>query len=254
MKRYMLTVAYDGTNYCGWQIQPNGITIEQVLNESLSRILHQEIQIIGASRTDSGVHAMGNVAVFDAKTTIPADRLGYAVNPALPADIRIVGSREVPADFHPRYQDTVKTYEYHIVNGPFPYPTLDRYAHFIHGNLDEKAMQEAAIYLIGEHDFKSFCAAGTQAKTTVRRVTSLQVHVRPVLRDRREVIIEVTGEGFLYNMVRIIAGTLIRVGLHVYPPEYVKEILEARDRSRAGDTAPARGLILREIQYHNLLS
>ena len=121
-----MTVAEDGTNYCGWQIQPNGLTIEEVLNETLSKVLKQEITIIGASRTDAGVHALGNVAVFDAQTTIPAERIGYAINPALPEDIRIVVSKEVAADYHPRYQDTKNTYEYHSENGTFPYPTIDR--------------------------------------------------------------------------------------------------------------------------------
>lgn len=249
MKRYKITVAYDGTNYCGWQIQPNGLTIEEVLNETLSKVLKQEITIIGASRTDAGVHALGNVAVFDAQTTIPAERIGYAINPALPEDIRIVGSKEVAADYHPRYQDTKKTYEYHIENGTFPYPTLDRYAHFVPKKLNVDAMNQAGKILVGTHDFKSFCASKTQAKTTVRTVSDVWVTGREITPQMREIIIHVTGEGFLYNMVRIIAGTLIKVGLGVYPPEYVKDILEAKDRSKAGETVPAKGLLLHDIQY-----
>ena len=168
MKRFKLVVAYDGTNYCGWQIQPNGITIEGVLNKTLSDFLKEEIHIIGASRTDSGVHSFGNVAVFDSETTIPAEKLCFALNPQLPEDIRIVSSAQVADDFHPRYCDTRKTYEYHIQNGKIPLPTERLYSHLVIFPLDVEAMQEAGQYLVGTHDFKSFCASKTQAQTTVR--------------------------------------------------------------------------------------
>ena len=143
MKRSKLVVAYDGTNYCGWQIQPNGITVEEVLNKTLSRFLKEEIHIIGASRTDSGVHSFGNVAVFDSETTIPPEKLCFALNPQLPEDIRIVSSEQVPGDFHPRYCDTRKTYEYHIQNGKIPLPTERLYSHLVIFPLDVEAMQEA---------------------------------------------------------------------------------------------------------------
>lgn len=161
MKRFKLVVAYDGTNYCGWQIQPNGITVEEVLNKTLSRFLKEEIHIIGASRTDSGVHSFGNVAVFDSETTIPPEKLCFALNPQLPEDIRIVSSEQVPGDFHPRYCDTRKTYEYHIQNGKIPLPTERFYSHLVIFPLNIQAMQEASQYLVGTHDFKSFCAAKT---------------------------------------------------------------------------------------------
>lgn len=244
MKRIRIRVAYDGTNYCGWQIQPNGITIEQVLNETLSQVLHEEIHIIGASRTDSGVHALGNVAVFDTNTSIPSDKLCYAINPHLPEDIRIVESIGVADDFHPRFCDSRKTYQYHIENASLSMPTNRLYTHLVTRPLDVDAMNEGGKYIVGTHDFKSFCASKTQAQTTVRCVNDLQV-----LKEGDRVIIQVTGEGFLYNMVRIIAGTLIKVGLHVYPPEHVKEIIEACDRSKAGETVPAKGLLLKEIKY-----
>ena len=250
IKRYMITVAYDGTDYCGWQIQPNGITIEQVLNEALTELMKQPVRIIGASRTDSGVHALGNVAVFDAETTIPGDRICFALNALLPEDIRVVASREVDPGFHPRYTDSRKTYEYRIQNGRIPYPTRNRYTHFTGCPLDLEAMREGAAFLVGKHDFKSFCAAATSVKTTVRNVLSIDIR-KEILTDpgAPEIVIEITGEGFLYNMVRIIAGTLIKVGLHVYPPEHVGEILEARDRDRAGETAPAKGLLLKSITF-----
>ncbi len=250
MKRIMIEVAYDGTSYCGWQIQPNGITVEEVLNRTISDFLGEKIQIMGASRTDSGVHALGNVAVFDTETTIPPDRLCYALNGKLPDDIRIISSRQVPDDFHPRYRDSVKTYEYRIQNRKIPLPTERLYAHLVIFPLDVEAMRKAGQYLTGTHDFQSFCASGTSAKTTVRTVLSVEVERGES--DPDLITIRVKGEGFLYNMVRIIAGTLIRVGLGVYPAEHVREILEAKERKEAGETAPAKGLFLKKIEYEGI--
>ena len=247
MKRILIEVAYDGTGYCGWQIQPNGLTVEAVLNQTLSDFLKEDIRIIGASRTDSGVHAMGNIAVFDTDTTIPPDRICYAVNPFLPEDIRIISSGEVEKDFHPRKVRSEKTYEYHIQNTPIPYPTISRYAHCITPVLDVEAMQQAGEYLVGTHDFKSFCASGSQAVTTVRTVTGLKIYTKEIGKGR-EIIIEIKGEGFLYNMVRIISGTLIKAGLGIYPPEHVAEILKAENRKAAGETMPAKGLVLKKIE------
>lgn len=265
MRRFKIEVAYDGTNYCGWQIQPNGITIEAVLNRTLSEFLGEDIHVIGASRTDSGVHAYGNVAVFDSETTIPPEKLCLALNPHLPEDIRLVSSAQVADDFHPRRCPTRKTYEYHIQNGRISLPTKRLYAYLVTAPLDVAAMQEAGQYLVGTHDFKSFCAAKTQAQTTVRTVTGISVFVKEELpsfsvgveenthtdkmRPAREIVIRVEGEGFLYNMVRIISGTLLKVGLGVYPPAHVAEILAACDRSKAGETVPAKGLFLKEIKY-----
>lgn len=246
MKRIKLTVAYDGTNYCGWQIQPNDVTVEGVINEKLSELLDEDIAVIGASRTDSGVHALGNVAVFDTGTRIPGEKIALALNQRLPEDIRIQSSEEVTEDFHPRYADSEKTYEYKILNKKIPDPTKRYYTHFLYMPLNIEKMREAAIYIVGEHDFASFCSAGSQVKTTVRTVYELNV-------DKQEdvITIRIRGNGFLYNMVRIIAGTLIQVGLGVYPPEYVKEIIEKKDRSVAGPTAPAKGLMLVKIDYKN---
>ena len=244
MKRIKLTIAYDGTNYCGWQIQPNGITIEEVLNKALTKMLGEEIIIIGASRTDSGVHAMGNVAVFDTETTIPADKIGVALNQRLPDDIVITKSEEVPLDFHPRYCNCSKTYEYHIINTRIPIPTKRLTNYFVSYVLDIDKMRQAASYLVGEHDFVSFCNVRTDVENTVRTITELDI-----LTNGNEITIRITGNGFLYNMVRIIVGTLIRVGRGFYEPEKVKEILEAKDRKAAGVTAPAHGLMLVEIKY-----
>lgn len=244
MRRIKLTVAYDGTNYCGWQIQPNGITIEEILNKAVCRLTGEDIRIIGASRTDSGVHALGNVAVFDTESRIPAERFSYALNQRLPEDIVVVKSEEVPGDWHPRYQDSLKTYEYHIINTKTPLPTKRLYNCFVSFDLDVKRMQEGAEYLLGEHDFAAFCCIRTNAKSTVRTITDLQI-----LQNGEEIIIRVTGNGFLYNMVRIIAGVLIRVGRGFYAPEKVLELLEGKERKKEAVTAPAQGLCLIEISY-----
>ena len=244
MKRVKLIVAYDGTNYHGWQVQDNGITIEEVLNRTISELVQEDIKVIGASRTDAGVHACGNVAVFDTESRIPGDKFSFALNQRLPEDIRIQESCEVDADFHPRYADTVKTYEYNILNRRFELPSKRLYAAFCYYPMDIERMNQAAAYLVGEHDFKSFCSAGAQVQTTVRTIYAVNV-----TKDDDMVHIRITGNGFLYNMVRIIAGTLMQVGTGLMEPEQVKEILEARDRSKAGPTAVAKGLTLVEIRY-----
>lgn len=244
MKRVKLIVAYDGTNYCGWQVQPNGITIEGELNRHLSDLLQEPIKVIGASRTDAGVHALGNVAVFDTHARMPADKISYAMNTRLPNDIRIQDSCQVAEDFHPRFCETVKTYEYRIWNHRFPDPTKRLYSFFYYHPLDVKKMRQGASYLVGEHDFKSFCTHKPEVTNTVRRIHSLEVE-----QDQNMITLRVTGSGFLYNMVRIIAGTLNRVGGGFYQPEYVKEILECKDRELAGETARPEGLTLVEIKY-----
>ena len=244
MKRIKLTVAYDGTNYYGWQKQPDAVTVEEVVNRELTRLLQEPIEVIGASRTDSGVHALGNVAVFDTDTRIPPEKISYALNARLPKDIVIQDSKEVPPDFHPRRTDCVKTYEYRILNTRFPVPTMRLYAHYVYKPLDVEKMQAAAAFLVGEHDFASFCSTGSQVKETVRTIYRLDLK-----REGNMVSFQVEGNGFLYNMVRIIAGTLIEVGIGSYPPERVREMLEARDRIRCGPKAPACGLTLVGIRY-----
>ena len=243
--RVKLTVAYDGTAYCGWQVQPNGITIQQVLNEKISELFHQKIAVVGASRTDSGVHALCNVCAFDVDTKMPAEKIPFALNQLLPEDISVVASEEVPADFHPRFHKGKKTYEYRILNRTFPDPVRRRYSLFYHRPLDANAMNEAAAYLVGEHDFTTFSSIHAQTNTFVRTVYDCHVS-----RDGDDMItIHIEGNGFLYNMVRIIAGTLIEVGYGRRTPESVGEILEAMDRSLAGPTAPPEGLMLMEIEY-----
>ncbi len=291
MKRIKLTIAYDGTNYVGWQIQKNGLAVEQVINEHLSRLLKEHIVIIGASRTDSGVHARGNVAIFDTDTRIPAEKISYALNQSLPDDIRIVRSEEAAADFHPRYANCRKTYQYNILNCRYNVPTLRLYNDYVYYYLNIEKMRKASEYLIGEHDFTAFSSSGGQQKTSVRTIYDITITADPIDRllssaasdnlqiseendnaglaagmamtiDSREqnnrnycpklVHIEVSGNGFLYNMVRIIAGTLEKVGMGVYPPEHVKEILDSCDRRLSAPKASARGLTLLGIDYLDL--
>ena len=242
--RVKMVVAYDGTNYCGWQVQPNGITIEQVLNEQLSRLLKEDIKVTGASRTDSGVHSLGNVCVFDTNTRMPAEKISYALNQSLPADIVVQDSCQVDEDFHPRFSKSKKTYEYRILNKRFRNPTRRLDTYFFHYPLDVDAMQKAADYLVGEHDFASFCASGSQAETTVRTIYSCQVNKVDDI-----ITIRIQGNGFLYNMVRIIAGTLIKVGSKDIAPTDMQAIIEACDRSKAGPTAPACGLTMIGLEY-----
>lgn len=245
MKRVRIVVAYDGTDYCGWQIQPNGVTIEEVLNKCLKALTGEEIRVIGASRTDSGVHALGNVAVFDTESRIPPERMAYAMNQRLPEDIVVVRSEEVPLDWHPRYQSQIrKTYEYHIYNAKSQNPLRRRYAAFVSFPLDIEKMREGAAYLMGTHDFASFCCIRSNVEDTVRTIDAIQIR-----QEGPEITLKVSGSGFLYNMVRIIAGTLIRVGRGFYTPEMVREILEARERTSAGVTAPPEGLVLVEVCY-----
>lgn len=244
MKRVKLIVAYDGTSYCGWQKQPNGNTVEAELNKALSDLFHTPIEVIGASRTDAGVHSMGNVAIFDTEARMPASKISYALNQRLPEDIRVQNSCEVAEDFHPRYCDSRKTYQYKILNTEFPQPLRRIDTYFYYHSLDVDAMQNAAKYLVGEHDFKSFCAVNAQVKSTVRTVYSCEVEKKDDI-----ITITITGNGFLYNMVRIIAGTLIKVGSGDLKPEDMNPILEAKNREMSGPTAPACGLTMVGIEY-----
>ncbi len=258
-RRILLRVAYDGTNYHGWQVQPNAKTIEGELNRVLTQLTGEKIQVTGASRTDAGVHALGNVAVFDTASKIPAEKFSYALNQRLPEDIVIQSSLQVADDFHPRHCDCCKTYEYDILNRTFPLPAYRNTAYFLYGDLDLDAMRRACQAFPGEHDFASFCAAGAQVQTTVRTIYSLEVLEQPLAVNERGVssqrsperllTIRVRGNGFLYNMVRIIAGTLVEVGRGHIRPEEVEGIIAACDRAKAGPTAPARGLRLVEIKY-----
>lgn len=244
MKRIMLVVSYDGTNYHGWQVQPSAVTIEGVLNQTISELTGENIQVIGASRTDAGVHALGNVAVFDTESRIPGEKFSYALNQRLPEDIVIQCSRQVSDTFHPRHCNCRKTYEYTIINRTFPLPEYRNTAYFYYGALDVGKMRQAAKAFLGEHDFAGFCSAGAQVQTTVRTIYDLTIE-----QMQEKICVRVRGNGFLYNMVRIIVGTLLEVGKGNILPEDMDRIIALADRSQAGPTAPARGLKLLQIDY-----
>lgn len=244
MRRILLEVAYDGTNYHGWQFLENENTIEGELNRALTILLKTDTQVIGASRTDAGVHSQCSVAVFDSEMNIPPEKYSYALNQLLPDDIVVRMSKEVDLDYHPRKQKTSKTYRYAIDCEAFPNPLKTRYAYYTYEKLNVEAMKAGAKYLIGEHDFTSFCSVNSTAQTRVRTIYDVSVS-----ENDTDIYIEVTGGGFLYNMVRIIAGTLMEVGKGRINPEDVKNILEAKDRTKAGPTAPACGLTLMKTVY-----
>ena len=246
MKNIKLVVAYDGTNYSGWQIQPNAVTIEQVLDNAIKQLTKEDIHVTGASRTDAGVHAMGNVAVCKTNSTIPGRRWAYALNKYLPDDVVIQASWEVDENFHPRRCNTVKTYEYKILNTEFPFPKERNYSWHIPHSLDIENMNTAAQLLVGEHDFKSFCGNKKMKKTTVRTITDIGFR-----QQGSRLHIYFTGNGFLQQMVRILTGTLIEVGMGKCEPGKMSDILRAQDRQAAGPTAPAQGLFLLNVEYED---
>ncbi|WP_035799106.1 tRNA pseudouridine(38-40) synthase TruA [Butyrivibrio sp. NC3005] len=239
MRRIMLTVAYDGTNYNGFAYQVGIKSVEGILNNAIYGLTGEKVAVIGASRTDAGVHAYGNIAVFDTESKIPDTKFTPALNRLLPDDIKIMNSREVNVAFHPRHCSSKKTYEYRIWNGDIIPPTNRFYYYPCSYKLDVQKMEEAAQYLVGEHDFTSFCNVESQALTKIRTIYEIEV-----IRENNTVTIKVVGGGFLYNMVRIIAGTLLLVGRGKKTPEEVREMLEACDRKKAGPTAPPQGLFL----------
>lgn len=249
MRRIFLKVAYDGTNYNGWQEVSTGKGIETEINKALAALLpNEKPKVIGASRTDAGVHALSNVCVFDTNSTIEAEKFAFAINDRLPADIRIRQSKEVDASFHPRKANSIKTYEYKIYSNKTLDPTKRLYFDFVYYAIDISKMQEACKYLIGTHDFKAFANPEAdiikQGRSSERTIYSIEIS-----RNEDDIIITYTGDGFLYHMVRIISACLIRVGTGMWECEKIKEILDSKDRKNAAGTAPACGLTLKSIDY-----
>lgn len=239
-----IIIEYDGTNYHGWQRQKNAITIQQVLEEAIGSVTGEKISLIGSGRTDAGVHAIAQVANFFTNTTIPIDRLPYAINSKLPRDITVNHASIVPPDFHARKSAIAKIYNYRIYNANFPSPLYRHYTYFYSRPLDVNAMKKAAKFFIGEHDFSAFRTTGSSIKTTVRRIEHLEI-----LQDDKLINIRICANGFLYNMARIIAGTLLEVGAHKKKPEEVPEILRSKDRNKAGKTLAPQGLCLLKVIY-----
>lgn len=244
---FLLTLAYDGTDYCGFQVQPNGRSVAAAFQDGLEAVLGSRPDIKGCSRTDAGVHALGFALNFHAGTRIPPERLPLALNSHLPPDIRVLSARIVPEGFHARYAAHTKTYLYRVRNSAVDSPFDARYYCRIPKRLDEARMDEAARQFVGTHDFLALCAAGSSAAAhgdTVRTITACSVK-----RQGDMLEIWVTADGYLYNMVRILAGTLCEVGAGRMQPAQVPMILASRDRAQAGPTLPARGLFLHHVSY-----
>ena len=242
--RLAVGVEYDGTAYAGWQSQPTVDSIESQVRRALAAVADHAVEVTCAGRTDAGVHALCQVAHFDASATRSERAWVLGANTQLPPDIALLWARPVPQNFHARYSATARSYRYLIVNRPMR-PALARLrAHFVHHPLDEQAMNFAAQFLVGEHDFTSFRSSECQSRTPVRRIERISV-----ARQSEFVLIEVTANAFLHHMVRNIAGVLLRVGIGEAPPGWVREVLGERDRTRAGVTAPAQGLYLHSVAY-----
>lgn len=238
---------FDGTRYAGWQFQKNALSVQQVLQDKLAKICKHKISLTGCSRTDAGVHALGHVSNFTTTCTIPAERVVPALNSILPSDIVVRDAVNVERGFNARFQAKGKRYSYHIWNHSTPSALRSRYTCHVPRQLDIAAMERAAKDLVGKHDFTSFMAAGGSVKTTVRELYSAEVHISAD--DPRELSFVVEGGGFLYNMMRIIAGTLVYIGLGKIPVDAIPGIIAACDRKAAGKTLPAQGLFLEKVWF-----
>ena len=247
----LLWLAYKGTRYAGFQVQPNALTVCQVLQDAMEAVLGSRPDVKGCSRTDSGVHARRFALSFRYDGTVPLRRLPLALNAHLPADVRVMQAQQVPEDFHARYAAHAKTYCYRIRNGAVDDPFDAEFTYRVPKPLDEQAMQRAAAGFVGTHDFLALCASGSSVAAhgdTVRTITRCDV-----TREGEIFTITVTADGYLYNMVRILAGTILQAGLGKLDPAQVPAILQSRDRRRAGPTLPANGLCLADVQYPGLL-
>lgn len=244
MQNIKITLSYDGTSYHGFQIQKNEITIQETVQKALSKITGEQIKLTGCGRTDSGVHAVAYTANFHTNSSIPADKVSFALNSILPDDIICIDSCSEDDTFHAKNSALRKKYTYKILNSKTPNPFLRNYAWHYKFPLDIQKMRQASQAFIGTHDFIGFASSGFTVKTTVRTIYSLNVY-----KDGDIIVIDVTGNGFLYNMVRIIAGTLVFVGGGKIPPDDMADIIASCDRNRAGITAPPQGLYLSEVMY-----
>ncbi len=239
-----LTVSYDGTNYCGWQVQPNGITVQQVLEDALFLATGERTRITGSGRTDAGVHAQGQVAHFETKSSIPPEKFYKALNARLPEDIKVIKSELADDDFHACNTAKKKTYTYSLYMSEVEKPLRERYAVRVDENINIEKMKEVAKLLVGEHDFKAFCASGSGAKTSVRTIYNINIE-----NVNGEIKILVTGNGFLYNMVRIIVGTLIGVSKNEIDKADVQKMLTTGKRPQSIKTLSSKGLCLTSVEY-----
>ncbi len=246
MTRFLLTIKYDGSNYCGWQVQPNAASVQATVQKALIDLTSEpELLVTGCSRTDSGVHANMFCLHFDSNTSIPEGKIPFALNMRLPNDIVAVGCRAVADDFHARYSSLGKTYVYKIHNSRFPDPFKYKYYLTVNRHIDEGKLDKAAKCFVGIHDFKGFCSAGSTVTDTVRAVSQCDVQ-----RQGDDVFISITANGFLYNMVRIIVGTLLEINEGKINPADLPDIINSCDRTRAGITAQAHALYLDKVHYN----
>lgn len=244
MRNIKLNIEYDGTNYGGWQKQKNNRTIQQCIEEAIKLLTGEEVELIGSSRTDAGVHAKGMVANFITNSQIPADKFREAINTKLPDDIGIIKSEEVDKNFHSRYDSKGKTYCYTLVNRYEKVCIGRNYVYQVRDELNYNLMKEAAKYFLGKHDFRAFKTNGSSVKTSVRTISGLKLELKGDV-----IKIFVSADGFLYNMVRIIVGTLIEVGKGKIKPEDIESIIKNGDRSKAGPCVPPNGLVLEKVFY-----
>jgi tRNA pseudouridine38-40 synthase len=244
MKNIKLTIEYDGTRFSGWQRQINGISIEETIDIALKALTKEDIKLYGASRTDAGVHARGQVANFITNSIIPPERFPAALNGLLPKEVVIIASEEVPMEFHSRYHSKGKAYSYVMLNRKTRPAFMNNYVAHVPYKLDFEIMEKASKYFIGTHDFAAFKTKGGTVKTSVRTINSIEL-----IKSGIEITLNIDGDAFLYNMVRIIAGTLIDVGRGRIQCDTIPEIILSKDRRRAGKTAPASGLCLERIYY-----
>ena len=245
-RRIRLVIQYDGTNYVGWQLQENGVSVQQLLNEAVLAVTGETVQLHGSGRTDSGVHARAQVAHFDTNARMPADKFAIALNMRLPRDIRVLFSEEAPEDFHARFSAKNKTYRYTVQTGLHADVFTRNTALHIHTPLDFERMRLAAADALGEHDFAAFMSAGSTLERTVRTVTRSEWTA-----DGRYFYYDVSANGFLYNMVRILVGTMLEIGSGKLPQDAILRALESKNRSDAGATAPPQGLMLMRVQYED---
>lgn len=242
--RIKLTIGYDGTEYCGWQVQPNSITVQQILEEAVFNATGEKVRVTGSGRTDAGVHAKGQVAHFDTNCTIPPEKIYKALNAHLPINVRVFKSELVDSRFHACNSAKKKTYCYSLYLGDTEDPLKERYAVKIDGKVDIDKMKDATSLFIGEHDFKGFCASGSGARTTKRTIYDLKIE-----NVGENIKVTVTGNGFLYNMVRIIVGTLLLVGKGDFTKEDVLDMINLGNRPANVKTLPAKGLLLESVEY-----
>jgi tRNA pseudouridine38-40 synthase len=244
VRNIKLIIEYDGTNYAGWQKQNNAVTIQEVVEKAIKEITKEDVKLIGSSRTDTGVHAKGFVANFYTECKIPDEKIKDAINSKLPDDIVILKSHRVDEDFHARYNSAGKTYVYTILNRR-ERAAIDRnYMYHYKGQLNIEMMEQASKYLLGTHDFSAFKNKGSSVRTSVRTISDIKIINKDSI-----IKIYVTADGFLYNMVRIIVGTLVEAGIGKIKPECIKKILNSKDRTRAGKSAPPQGLCLMKVYY-----